>query len=66
MRAARRSHPLSIGLFVLGGLLVALAVVGAYGMHRTGRWLGSLLVLASVGGIGVGTIGLGLFRYAFE
>jgi len=57
---------LSRAALLLGGLLVVAALFGAYRMHRAGRWLGGLLLLAGLGGVGVGSIGLGLFGYAFE
>jgi hypothetical protein len=66
MRQGIRSHPLSSGLFLLGGVFILAAVFGAYELTRTGKWLGAYLLLTIGGGIGVGSIGLGLFRYAFD
>ena len=61
-----RSHPVSIGLFLLGGVSVFAAGFGAYELTRTGKWLGAYLFLAIFGGVGIGLVGIGLFRYAFD
>ena len=66
MRQEIRSHPLSSGLFFLGGVFILAAFFGAYELNRAGKWLGGYLFLAIVGGVGIGSIGLGLFGYAFD
>lgn len=66
MRQQIRSHPLSTGLLLLGGVLIVAAVFGAYELNRTGKWLGAYLFLTVVGGVGIGSIGFGLFGFAFD
>jgi len=66
MRQGIRSHPLSSGLVLLGGIIIIAAVFGAYELTRTGKGLGAYLFLSIAGGAGISSIGLGLFRYAFD
>lgn len=66
MRQEIRSHPLSSGLFFLGGVVLLAAVFGAYELNRAGKWLGAYLFLTIAGGVEIGSIGLGLFGYAFD